>query len=77
MPMRKGMGPGVFGLSWDQLGAMFANEDSETQAEFFRAMCREMMSWPTAYCRSMQAAAVYGLLSEDDRNLLLEFLEDR
>ncbi len=65
--MKKGI---ITEIDWDYVGAVFANEDAEVQAKFFKSMLKEMMTWETAYQSEKQLASVNDLLTEGEKNRL-------
>jgi len=60
---------GMF-VNWEFAGSLLATQNSEVQAKFLTAFCKEMKTWPTAYSQEMQLVCVCHLLSEEDRALL-------
>ena len=66
-----------FPMDWAWIGATLANQDDETQATFFKALCKEMRSWPTSYARECQMLNINAKLTPEDRDLLLSLGYER
>ena len=58
-------------IKYSDVAAFLANEDDDTQSEFFKIFASELRSTcKTAYHSGMQMASVYQKLSEEDRDTL-------
>jgi hypothetical protein len=65
--MKKGI---ITDIDWEYIGAVFANEDAEDQAKFFKAMLKESFTWGSSYQSEKQLAAINGKLTEDEKESL-------
>jgi hypothetical protein len=57
-------------MGWERLGALFATADDHEQAAFFKSMVAEMAAWDTALQGEYQLAAVWSLLTAEERERL-------
>lgn len=58
-------------IDWKVLGALLAEQDDKTQAEFFKCFLAEMDSWPTKYQKDMQLATIGRLLSDAEQEAIM------
>ena len=57
-------------INWECAAALLAEINHEEQALFFKAFCKEIMTWPTVCGREKQMMYVRDLLTEEERDLL-------
>lgn len=58
-------------IDWKVLGAMLAEQEDKTQAEFFKCFLAEMDSWPTKYQKDMQLTSIGVLLSDSEQDAIM------
>lgn len=57
-------------FDWATAGAILANADDNSQAEFFKGMVKELGTWPACHMAEMQLCAVNRKLTHEERNVL-------
>lgn len=57
-------------IDWSAIGAQFANEDSLSQREFFRAFLKEIELWPTQHAKESQLISISKDLTPREKELL-------
>lgn len=55
---------------WKLLGALLANEDEITQADFFKALVKEMDNWGTTFQKQSQLVWVNQRLTDKEKDIL-------
>lgn len=59
---------------WDEIGALLANQDDESQGKFFKGFAHELNNFDTHYQAQMQMAYVNSKLSDKDKAILEDIL---
>ena len=57
-------------VDWEYVGAMFAREDDDKQADFLKAFIKECNSWGTHFQVGHQLACVNNRLTKEERETL-------
>jgi hypothetical protein len=74
--MKKGI---ITEIDWPYIGAVLANEGSEEQVQFFKAMAKEMRSWGTQHQVEFQLADVNKELTKEEKEIfsMLSFEDEK
>jgi len=67
---------GMVSFDWTLIGAMCADEGSDSQVEFFKGFLNEMRSWGTNYQIEFQLTEIAKCLTSADRELLSIFCNE-
>lgn len=57
-------------FNWTLAGALLATEDADTQAQFFKAFIKEILTWPTCHQREMQLMFINEKMTDEEKELL-------
>lgn len=57
-------------IDWSYVGAKLAQDDDDSQVEFFKAFLKECGTWGTRFQVETQFASINIMLTEDEREAL-------